>query len=194
MNQAPDDGRSGLHQQLLVLKRRRGIIVVCVAVAAVAALVVSLLLPTTYTASASLLFRNPGFDQSLFGNTVLAPSSDPSREAATNVRLVSLDVIAQRTAKALDLPRSKVIDQTTVQAEGVSNVVQIAVEDQDPALAARIANTFAAEYIAFRRDADRAKIQSAQADVARRLRSFRRATGRRPSASRSSGPVSSSRP
>ena len=53
-----------------------------------------------YTASAKLLFRDPGLDQKLFGTTFLAPSRDPTREAATNVKLVSLDVVAERTARA----------------------------------------------------------------------------------------------
>ena len=58
------------------------------------ATVFSLTAQKEYSADAGLLFRDPGFDQKLFGTTFLAPNRDPAREAATNVKLVSLDIVA----------------------------------------------------------------------------------------------------
>ncbi len=47
-----------------------------------------------YEATASLLFRDPAFDQKLFGSTFFQPSQDPDREALTNTTLVGFDVVA----------------------------------------------------------------------------------------------------
>lgn len=121
-----------------------------------------------YSASASLLFRDPQLDQKLFGSTFLAPSTDPNREAATNVELVSLDVVGERTERLLPEVGS-VADNVKVAAAGQSDVLSITATDPDPETAADIANTFATEYIAFRREADRAKIRDAQELVSRQL-------------------------
>ena len=118
-----------------------------------------------YVASASLLFRDPEFDQKLFGSTAFAPSSDPKREAETNVRLASLGVVADRTAKRLGggLTREEVSDAVDVKAEGDSDVASVNATDGSPRFAALLANTFAEQFISFRRDADRRKVAQATA-------------------------------
>ena len=127
--------------------------------------------PNSYVSSASLLFRDPGFDQKLFGTTFFAPADDPEREAATNVQLVSLDAVAERTADALGAGYTSegVSDAVTIVGKGGSNVISVDVADSDPKVAALIANTFAEQYIEFRREADRSKIREAQALVQRQL-------------------------
>ncbi len=122
-----------------------------------------------YTASASLLFRDAGFDEKLFGAQTFERSADPAREAATNVQLVSLDTVGERTARRVPGTGSSVKDKVEVSPEGDSDVVSVAATDHSPKKAARIANVFAEEYIAFRREADRAKITEAQELVRRRL-------------------------
>ena len=137
-----------------------------------AVLAYSLSAEKKYTATAKLLFRDPAFDQKLFGTTVLAPSLDPAREAATNVSLVSLDTITTRASKAIRprLTPSEIRDRITVAAQGQSNVVVVLATDSDPRFAARLANTIADQYIRFRRQADRAKINEALTLVRRQLR------------------------
>jgi capsular exopolysaccharide synthesis family protein len=123
-----------------------------------------------YSASAGLLFRDPGFDQKLFGTTFLAPNKDPAREAATNVKLVSLDIVAERTAPSFPgLTAAKISSKVRAEAEGQSDVVSVTATDHDPVRARRLANAFAREYIAYRRDSDRAKIREAQALVQQRI-------------------------
>jgi tyrosine-protein kinase len=159
----------GITTILRSLRRRRGVLVVCAILVPAAALGFSLSQEKQYTASASLLFRDPGFDQKLFGSQVFQPSGDATREAATNIKLVSLDTVAQRTARRLPGVGS-VSDKVHVQDEGQANLVGIDATDHSPRRSAQIANTFAQEYIAFRREADRAKISDAQGLVERRLR------------------------
>ena len=89
---------------LLRITQTRGrIIVVCALLAAAAALAYSLTRPNEYTASASLLFgnQNSQLSQTLFGNNPLPQQTDPTREAATNTDLVTLETVAGLTSRAL---------------------------------------------------------------------------------------------
>ena len=90
---------SDLAGALRALRRRWWLVPICWVLVVASATVFSLTAQKQYSADAGLLFRDPGFDQKLFGTTFLAPSRDPAREAATNVKLVSLDIVAQRTAR-----------------------------------------------------------------------------------------------
>ena len=168
-DQDPATG-SSLRDALQVPRRRLGIILLCAVLAPAAALVVSLLQEKQYAASASLLFRNPELDQKLFGSTGLQTSTDPTREGQTNVTLVSLDVVADRSARRLGGIRADAVaDKIEVAPEGQSDVVSITATDPNPELAAKLANTFARQYIAFRREADRSKVSEAGSLVKRQL-------------------------
>ena len=163
---------SAVRQLAVALRRRVAIVVIAVIALPAGALAYSLTAEKQYTATAKLLFRDPGFDQRLFGGQVLAPSVDPAREAATNVGLVSLDTVAQRAAEALEgrgLTGDDIRRKVSVAAQGQSNVVAVAATDPSPAIAAEIANTVAMQYIVFRRDADRRKIRQAVSLVRRQL-------------------------
>jgi succinoglycan biosynthesis transport protein ExoP len=161
---------SDLAGALRALRRRWWLVPICWVLVVASATVFSLTAQKQYSADAGLLFRDPGFDQKLFGTTFLAPSRDPAREAATNVKLVSLDIVAQRTARFFEgLTAKQVSDKIQAAAEGQSDVVSVTATDHDPVRARRLANTFAQQYIAFRRDSDRAKIREAQALVQQRI-------------------------
>src|ERR687894_1707227 len=90
-----------LPSTLQVLRRRLRVVLLCLALVPATALALSLLQTKEYTATASLLFRDPGFAQQLFGSSVGNQPKDPAREAATNVELVSLAEVARRTARKL---------------------------------------------------------------------------------------------
>jgi succinoglycan biosynthesis transport protein ExoP len=123
-----------------------------------------------YSATAGLLFRDPGLDQKLFGTTFVAQSRDPTRDAATNVKLVSLDVVAERTARLIrGFTADEISEKVKASAEGQSDVVSVVATDPIPVRARNVANTYAQQYIAFRRDADRAKIREAERLVQQRL-------------------------
>lgn len=158
------------------LRRRIGVVALCCVLVPVSAFAFSQRQEKQYTASASLLFRDPAFDQKLFGSETFQGSSDPAREAATNVKLVSLDVVAERTERRLP-DADSVKDKIEVTADGESDVVSVSATDRDPRRAAQIANTFSKQYIAFRREADREKIAEAQQLVQRRLVGLNTAEG-----------------
>src|SRR5947209_8629236 len=155
---------------LAAVHRRRAILLVCLVLAPAAALAFSAVQPKEYTAKAVLLFRDPQFDQKLFGSTFVPNSTDPSREAATNLELVSLETVAARTAQRIRVVTpDQVSAAVSPQSEGQADVVSIQATWGDPRFAATLANTFAQEYISFRRNADRAKIEQAQAPLKRQL-------------------------
>ena len=165
-NTALGPSSSTLRGVLAAIVRRAPLILACALLAAAAALVFSLLQTKQYTADASLLFRDPGFDQRLFGSPVeFAP--DPTREAATNIALVSLDAVAARTATALGGTHTptEISGKVSVQGDPQADVATIRATDPDPQFASTLANTFAESYIAFRRDADRRKVRQARALV-----------------------------
>ena len=158
-----------------VLRRRIVVIVLALVGVPVAALAFSLLQEQKYTASSSLLFRDPELAEQLFQSNSFKPSTDPEREAGTNLQLVSLDVVAERTAKTLGgVSGDEVSDKVEIGSEGASDVVSIRATETEPALAARLANVFATEYVDFRREADRSKVGEAQRLVEVKLNSLSR--------------------
>ncbi len=163
MDQDPASTRVDAAAFLAILRRRAWVIVLAVLLVPGAAVGLSLLQEKQYSASASLLFRDPQLDQKLFGSTFLEDSVDPAREAATNVSLVSLDEVALRTAGKLGgLTDDDVADRIDVAAEGQSDLVSVTATHTDPRFAARLANTFARQHIEFRQQADRQKIEEAE--------------------------------
>jgi succinoglycan biosynthesis transport protein ExoP len=143
--------------------------VLCAVVAAGNAYAISNRHTKEYDATASLLFRDPAIDERLFPGTFFTPSDDPERKAATNVRLVSLDVVARRAATGgtLGLTADQISKSVRVRADGNSDVVAITARRPTPDAAAALANEYATDYVAFRRDADRTKILQA-AELVRR--------------------------
>jgi capsular exopolysaccharide synthesis family protein len=145
------------------------VVALCIAFAALYAYAVSTG-PPRYDATASLLFRDPAIDQKLFPGSAFTPSQDPERTAATNVQLVSLDAVARIVATSMPgLSAKEVHDSVKVAADGNSDVVTVTARQPTPVGAARLANRYAAEYVKFRRDADRAKILEAARLVNRQL-------------------------
>jgi tyrosine-protein kinase len=177
-----ESGRLSLRAALVVLRRRLWVLVICAFLVPASALAFSLTQEKQYTASASLFFRDPALDQKLFGATFLEPSTDPVREAATNVKLVSLKAVARRTSRAVGrgLTTDQVDDKVDTSLEGQSDLVSVRATDPSPEFAAIIANTFADQYIDFRREADRAKLREAQQLIQRELKALSPAGRRGP--------------
>lgn len=147
------------------LRRRTWIIVVVALAALVASIAASSSATKKYTASASLLFRNQGFDETIFGSTAFTPSNDPARDAATNARLVALGIaqgrVQERVGKQLDISPEAVASQVSVSQEGLADLVTVNATTPDREGAAKLANAFAKQFIAFRREADRSRVDQA---------------------------------
>jgi succinoglycan biosynthesis transport protein ExoP len=101
-----------------------------------------------YTASASVLFSDK--------DTIA--SAEPEREAATNIKLLSLPEIQQGVDRRVG--EAGRADEVEANADATANVLRITASDPDPERAARTANAYGAAYIAFRRDSARRDIRN----------------------------------
>jgi succinoglycan biosynthesis transport protein ExoP len=154
---------------LRVLRRRWTVIAVCALVACGAAVALTVTQEKEYKSSAKVLFRDPGLEQTALG---ASGADDPLRTATTNLELSGVRVVAARTARRLGSPGvdpAAVSSSVNVHAPSNSDLASVSATTQDPVLSARMANVFAEEYIAFRRDSDRGRVNEAAAEVRRQL-------------------------
>ena len=160
------DPGSTFHGLLSALRRRIWVIVLCMVLAPAAAYAISKSQTKEYTATAQILFKQNNLDQQLSGTAASAPqpSSDFTVEKTTNVRLITLKRVGDATAKQLGggLTGSDVTGKISVDPAGDSNLAGVTATDPNPKAAARLANAFAAQYIAFRKSSDRAAILQAR--------------------------------
>ena len=159
-----------VYRVIEALRRRVGLVVLCIVLVPLAALGLSLAQEKQYTATIAILFRNPGLDQEILGHgNILFPPIDADQEAATNLRLVDLDTVDRLVGRQLGLSQNDVRGKINVQAQGNSNIVTVSATDSSARRAATIANVFGAQFIAFRREADRAKINQATILIQNRI-------------------------
>jgi capsular exopolysaccharide synthesis family protein len=147
------------------------LVLACVLIVPGVALALTSTQEKEYSASANLLFRDPVLAQTLFGADFFAPDFDATRTGETNIDLVSLAAISRRTAERLGggLSAKDVEKKIEVEPGTDSDVATITATDPEPEQAAEIANTYAQEYIDFRRDADRLKVEEARELVEQQL-------------------------
>jgi Mrp family chromosome partitioning ATPase/capsular polysaccharide biosynthesis protein len=110
----------------------------------------------SYEATANLLVTPlPQDDETFRGLQLLRDSGDPTRTLQTAASLVTSPEAARRTADALGdgWSTQRVLDSVNVEPQGESNILAVTGSADDPDLAARLANTFAEETLAVRRDA-----------------------------------------
>jgi len=148
---------------LSVLRARRMLILGVVGAAVVLAFGWSLTQPSRYKASADLLFgRTTNADAIITGATA-DPGTVPERDAATNLALASLDSVAANAKRTF--PTSATAEDlknaVEVSAQGDSDVVTVTAEWDSPRGAAALANAFATQIVAVRRQAAQGDIQRA---------------------------------
>jgi Mrp family chromosome partitioning ATPase/capsular polysaccharide biosynthesis protein len=149
---------------LALLRARGRLIAGIVAAAVLLALVASLLQSNRYRATADLLFADsPAADVIAAGDLTGAADDVPERVAATNLALASLDGIAVRVKRELGTSSSaeELKDAIKVETRGDSDLGTVTAEWDSPEGAAAVANAFATQIVAVRREGARADIQRA---------------------------------
>lgn len=157
-----------LHEFAKMLRRRARLIAMVVLLTTAAALAVSLSSPDQYDATSKLLLRDSEPIDALLDRPSGTGAVDPERETNTKVALIKLEAVADRVVKRrrLNASAGDLLDKVDAEVEGNSDIVTITVRDEDPRQAAGIANGFAQEYVAFRRESARASLDEA-AELAR---------------------------
>jgi Mrp family chromosome partitioning ATPase len=166
----------------LVFARRR-LIAGMVAGAAALALLASLTQNRQYRAGADLLFGGTPSAGAIFPGGSPATSQRPDRAAATNLALASLDTVAARVTQRLGghVTLEELRDSVSIEPQGDSDVVTVAARSGSPTEAAVVANAFATEIVALRRETARADVQRA-IDAIDSAVAARTASGRPPDA------------
>jgi capsular exopolysaccharide synthesis family protein len=140
------------------LLRRRFRVMLPFLLIPVAALAFSLSQEERYTASASILFN----DQDTLASDL------PEREAATNVKLLTLEKIKRGVEQRL-AGTGPIAEDVDASQAGDANVLTISATDRSAERAARTANAYAAAYINFRRSTARRELREEERFVREEL-------------------------
>ncbi|MDP9293363.1 MAG: hypothetical protein M3O90_02890 [Actinomycetota bacterium] len=148
---------------LAQVRARGGLIAGIVSVAFLLALLVSLLQPDRYRASADLLFGQSTAADAIVAGAAPDTAEVPVTVAATNLALASLDTVADRVKRQLRARATveELKNAVAVKTQGASDVGSVTAEWSTPARAAAVANAFATQIVAIRREAAQADIQRA---------------------------------
>jgi Mrp family chromosome partitioning ATPase len=144
-----------------LVRARKWLIAAIVVGAAALAFVASATQSDRYQASADLQFgRTTNADAVITGGAA-DPTEDPTRAAATNLALAGLDNVASRVKQRFrgSATVQEIRDSVSIHAQGESDVVTVTAEWSTPEQAAAVANAFATEIVAMRRETAQADIQ-----------------------------------
>lgn len=155
-----------VRQYLDVLRRRRWLIVGVIIAAVLGALAYSFIAPRVYQGESTVLIDLQSTGTTLIGGQAESPIL-PDRILETQIGLIMSRPVAMAVGKSLGLSASPqaLLSQVDAQGDTTTNFVTIDVQDRDPVMAAKLANAFAEQYVAYSRDAKRASIRAAAAQV-----------------------------
>jgi succinoglycan biosynthesis transport protein ExoP len=166
---------STLHDYLRVLRRRKWILVPPLVVAPVVAVFSSLGQPVRYEASAQVLVNR----QNLPAN--IAQVNDPTqldsvRLLTTQAQFARLPAIARRTVQAVGLTNwsaSDLLGESRVTSADNSDFLTFTVSDAVRSRAMVLATEYANQYVAYRREFEKAQLESARRSLRARIRRLR---------------------
>jgi len=158
---------------VLSILRRRWLIAVAVLVACVAVAVVHARGAKSYTATASVAFQSGTLSDAAL-QVSPSGSSEPQREADTEVLIAHSPEVAQGVRQQLHITTSveELLNDVQVEAAANANILNIVASTSDPRRSALLANAFAARYIAFRTESELAGIDSATTKLQQEIASL----------------------
>lgn len=165
---------STLRNHLAVVWRRKWLILQALVVIPVMAVFLSLRQEPMYEAAAEVIFSQQDFAASL--TNLYTPWEDPSRTVETQARLATSPFILRRVMKktgTAGMTAEQFAKRTKVVTKQNANVLEFRVTFADRAKAARLANEYAQQFIAYRAELDTEPIVRARNEVAGRLRELR---------------------
>jgi succinoglycan biosynthesis transport protein ExoP len=160
----------GLASALSAL-RRRWLIVLGIVVASVVVLAASHAHKAkSYSATASVVFQSGTLSDSAL-QVAPSNSSEPQREADTEVGIAHSPEVARAVRKQLDIDSeaSELLREVKVEAAPNADILNFVATNGDPHVAAQLANSFAEQYIAFRDKSQLAGIESAQSKLEQQI-------------------------
>jgi capsular exopolysaccharide synthesis family protein len=136
------------------IRRRAWLVGLCFLAASLAAVLLTIRAEERYASTSALLLR-------------ASPAVDPQRAVDTNLQLLSLPLISARTADTLGMTPDEVEAAIVSSQKGESDIIEVTAEDSSPEGAARLANTFTRDFLAFREGggANRERVQTGKVEV-----------------------------
>lgn len=166
-----------LRNILGIFWRRKWVILVFVLVVTAGVVGAMMLLKTPrYESSTDILQRRSGLDKALIGSELFLESeSQPERKMETAAELVVSPEVVNAVSKKLGArlegrDPASLVDISVLKK---TDILRVTASDPDPQLAADVANTFAAEYINWRRNVDHDVLQQARAPIEAQLLAFK---------------------
>ena len=165
-----------LSDYLRVLRRRWWLVLLVAVVVPASAYYFSNKQQKLYTASAAVLVsdQNP-LPTSLGGGQGANNSLDAARNLDTLARVAEVPTVASRTLQSLgvtSITSTTLLGETTVSADPNSDILTFQVTNRDPALAVRLANTYASEFIQYRTSLQTAVIDNALVGLSKRIKAL----------------------
>jgi succinoglycan biosynthesis transport protein ExoP len=168
---AQGEGRErGLAGELSVLRRHWLLISIVVLATMLVFAAVHVHKAKSYTATASVTFQNSTLSGAAL-NIATSGSSEPQREADTEVLIAHSTEVAQAVRKQLNLSATapELLEEVKVEAAPTANVLNVSATTEDPRQAAVLANEFAKQYIAFHADSQLAGVATAEAETRKQI-------------------------
>jgi capsular exopolysaccharide synthesis family protein len=120
------------------IRRRLWLVVLCLVVATAAAVILTVTAEKQYSSTAALLLRT-------------STAVEPQRAVDTNLQLLSLPIVARRTAESVaGLSKEEVESLIETKQKAESDIIQVTATASSPERAAEVANAFAHSFIVFR--------------------------------------------
>ena len=169
-----------LSDYLAALRRRKLVIISTTVLVAAAALLLSLQEAKVYRSSAAVLLSRQDLGSALTGTPDPTLSADPVRVAQTQVGIARLPVVAARAVKAARVPEfgEELLRSSSVTANTNSDILTFMVDNRDPRVAAKLANSYARAFTAYSLELATATLRKARLELERRLTSLQRAGDR----------------
>lgn len=141
-----DDREIDLRGYLAVLRRRKWVMVATTLLVVGLAVTASVLQTKTYKATAEVLLQPRASEQVFAPAQEQAQRSDRQAEVDTEIQVMKSRTVTSAAAEALGMPA-----HVSIAPKARTDVVAISARSSDPALAAKIANTYTESYIKTRR-------------------------------------------
>jgi polysaccharide biosynthesis transport protein len=152
-----------------VVRRHKVAVALVFASALLAATLFSFSQQKLSQASAEVLLGDPNLAASLSGALNVSEASPPDRVAETQARLARVPAVADRVINAMGL-RGRVstkdfLSDSDVTAETNADLLDFRVRNPDPALAMKLATSYARQFTLYRRELENGAIESAIKEV-----------------------------
>ena len=164
-----------LRDYVKVVRARMWLIALSVVVVTLGAVALSLLQKSAYQGVAQVLVTQQNTGITMLGTPQPQVSSQPEGDVQTQIEVIQSPRIVEQVIETLGLNTTvdSLLKRVAVSADTgtslITRVIQIRVTDASAAGAARIANSFAEEYVAWSRESQQASIKAAADDVQLRL-------------------------